>query len=134
MHVTHKRGAFVAKLRQAQRKIREQTSRFAAVGDAINAHVDYGRAGPNPPGVTMAVRPREATTMSAWRTTAARSRVFEWQIVTVAFACISSRAMGFPTMSLRPSTTACAPSMAMPLRRRISITPEGVHATRPAGR
>ena len=49
--------------------------------------------------------------------------------MTVALACISSSAMGLPTMSLRPSTTAFAPSMAIPLRRRISITPRGVQAT-----
>ena len=79
--------------------------------------------------VTMAARPIAATTMSARRTTSGRSFVFEWQMVTVAFACISSSAMGLPTISLRPMTTALAPSMAMPLRRRISITPDGVQAT-----
>ena len=44
-------------------------------------------------GVTIAARPIAATTMSARRTTSGKSRVFEWQIVTVAFACISSSAM-----------------------------------------
>ena len=33
----------------------------------------------------------------------------EWQIVTVAFACSSSCAVGLPTISLRPTTTASAP-------------------------
>ena len=57
-------------------------------------------------GSTIAARPIAATTMSARRTTPGKSRVFEWQIVTVAFACISKSAIGFPTMSLRPTTTA----------------------------
>ena len=40
----------------------------------------------------------------------------EWQTVTVASACISSSAIGLPTMSLRPSTTARRPASATPLR------------------
>ena len=79
-------------------------------------------------GVTMAARPMAATTMSARRTSSGKFLVFEWHTVTVALACISRSAMGLPTMSLRPMTVALAPSSAMPLRRRISITPEGVHA------
>ena len=35
----------------------------------------------------------------------------EWQIVTVASRCSSSIAIGFPTMSLRPMTTACVPAI-----------------------
>ncbi len=50
-------------------------------------------------------------------------------MVTVAFAWSSSSAMGLPTMSLRPITTAFAPSIGMLLRRKISITPAGVQAT-----
>ena len=56
-------------------------------------------------------------------------------MVTVAFWCSSSMAAGLPTMSLRPTTTACWPAMGIPLRFRISITPAGVHgasAGRPA--
>src|SRR5712692_1235618 len=83
------------------------------------------------PGSTIAARPMAAMTMSARRTTSGRFRVFEWQMVTVAFACISSSAMGLPTMSLRPTTTASAPSIRIPLRRRISIAPAGVQATSP---
>ena len=58
--------------------------------------------------VTSPGRPTAATRMSAWRQTSARSGVFEWQIVTVASRCSSSSAIGLPTMSLRPMTTACA--------------------------
>ena len=47
-----------------------------------------------------------------------RSRVREWQIVTVAFACRRSSDTGLPTMSLRPTTTAQRP----PAARR---TPRG---------
>ena len=65
--------------------------------------------------------------MSAVAATAARSGVFEWQIVTVASRCSSSIAIGFPTISLRPITTACAPAIAMPLRTSSSTMPDGVH-------
>ena len=56
-----------------------------------------------------------------------RSPVREWQIVTVACRCSSSSAIGLPTMSLRPMTTARAPAIAMPDRSSSSITPDGVH-------
>src|SRR6266436_2689958 len=69
--------------------------------------------------------------MSARRRISGRSRVLEWQMVTVALACIRRRAMGLPTMSLRPRTTALAPSISISLRRRISMQPAGVQATRP---
>src|SRR6267378_216925 len=72
-----------------------------------------------------------ATRMSARRITSGRSRVFEWQIVTVALAWSRSRAMGLPTMSLRPRTTALAPSIGILLRRSNSMQPAGVQATRP---
>src|SRR5579885_1791979 len=75
--------------------------------------------------------PMAATMMSARRRTSGRARVLEWQMVTVALACMRRRAMGFPTMSLRPRTTALAPSIVIPLRRRISMQPAGVQATRP---
>ena len=51
---------------------------------------------------TISVRPMAAIRMSAWRTTPGRSRVREWQTVTVAFLPISSRAAGMPTMFERP--------------------------------
>ncbi|MNK49217.1 hypothetical protein D3C87_680600 [compost metagenome] len=60
-------------------------------------------------GVIMWGRPTAATTRSASRTLAARSRVREWQRVTVASALVSSMAMGLPTMTERPTTTASMP-------------------------
>jgi hypothetical protein len=47
--------------------------------------------------------------MSAWRVWPAMSGVPLWQTVTVAWACSSSRAIGLPTVLLRPMTTACLP-------------------------
>ena len=61
------------------------------------------------------------------RQPAARSAVREWQIVTVACRCSSSSAIGLPTMSLRPMTTACAPAIAISDRSSSSMTPDGVH-------
>ena len=72
-----------------------------------------------------------ATRMSASRATPGRSRVLEWQMVTVAWLWSSSMATGLPTMSLRPITTARAPCIVTSLRRRISIMPAGVQGTRP---
>ena len=40
--------------------------------------------------------------------------VFEWQMVTVALACLSNSSIGVPTILLRPMTTAEAPSMVVP--------------------
>ena len=65
--------------------------------------------------VTSPARPTAATRMSAWRQTAGRSGVREWQIVTVASRCSSSMAIGFPTMSLRPMTTAWRPRIGIVL-------------------
>src|SRR5438132_2618475 len=62
-------------------------------------------------GSTKPAFPMAATTISARRRTSGRPRVLEWQIVTVALACIRRSAMGLPTMSLRPRTTALAPSI-----------------------
>ena len=58
---------------------------------------------------------------------AGRSVVREWQIVTVACRCSSSSAIGLPTMSLRPMTTARAPAIVMFERSSSSMTPAGVH-------
>ena len=49
--------------------------------------------------------------MSAWRTTSGRSCVREWQTVTVALAFSSIIAIGLPRIGLRPTTTACLPSI-----------------------
>ena len=58
--------------------------------------------------------------MSARRTLAARSRVFEWQTVTVASSLVSMNASGMPTTGDRPMTTASAPRSSMPERWIIS--------------
>ena len=47
--------------------------------------------------------------------------VFEWQMVTVALACLSNSNIGVPTILLRPITTAVAPSIVVPNRRSRSI-------------
>ena len=57
----------------------------------------------------ISARPTAATTTSPVRTTEGRSTVREWQIVTVAWRERSRIATGFPTMLLRPTTTACFP-------------------------
>ena len=57
----------------------------------------------------VSARPTAATSTSARRQTAARSRVRECATVTVAFAASSSCAIGLPTSLERPTTTASAP-------------------------
>ena len=47
----------------------------------------------------------------------------------VAFS--SMIAVGFPTMLLRPTTTACLPTISTSARRSTSIMPAGVHGTSP---
>ena len=64
-------------------------------------------------GCTNPARPMAATRISARRIISGKSRDLEWQMVTVAFAWSSSSAIGLPTISLRPSTTAFAPSIAI---------------------
>ena len=76
-------------------------------------------------------RPMAATRMSARRHSSAKPVVFEWQIVTVAFSCSNSSAIGLPTISLRPTTTACFPAIGIRYRFSISIIPDGVHGRRP---
>ena len=75
--------------------------------------------------VTMAGRPTATTSTSASRVWPARSRVCEWQTVTVAFACSSSCAVGLPTIALRPTTTASAPSSSIRV-----LGEQGHHAAR----
>jgi len=67
------------------------------------------------PAVSMLRRPTAATTTSARRVCSARSGVMLWQMVTVAFACKSSSAIGLPTVLLRPITTACRPRSTRPV-------------------
>ena len=79
---------------------------------------------------TSSGRPTAATSTSASRQMAGRSRVREWQMVTVALRPKSSRAVGRPTMVLRPTTTARAPSSGTPAWSSRASTPAGVHGTR----
>jgi hypothetical protein len=99
-----------------------------AIGQAIDADVDDHRAGLDHLGGDEAAHlPSAATRMSARRVWKARSRVCEWQMVTVAPACISSIAIGLPTMFERPMTTASLPLRSMPASAKNFITPYGVH-------
>ena len=68
---------------------------------------------------------------SARRQTPGRSRVREWQIVTVALAPSSSWAIGLPKRFERPMTTASAPSSCAPASSSRIITPAGVHGRSP---
>ena len=72
------------------------------------------------PGLTMSAvtnfaRPMATMRMSAWRVIEGRSRLRLWQTVTVASPpgpfCMSIMAIGLPTISLRPTTTTCAPAV-----------------------
>jgi hypothetical protein len=60
----------------------------------------------------------------------ARSTVLEWQIVTVACSERSIIAIGLPTISLRPMTTASFPFSSTPCSASITMTPDGVAGTR----
>ena len=75
--------------------------------------------------------PAAATTMSAVRTCAARSRVPVWHRVTVAFSLrrVSSRPSGRPTVTPRPTTTTSAPAIGTSWRRSSSTIPCGVHGS-----
>src|SRR5215218_656935 len=96
------------------------TSRPAAPGLSLSAVIRPGT-------------PAAATTMSAVRTWAARSRVPVWQRVTVAFSerRVSSSPSGRPTVRPRPTTTTSAPAIGTSCRRSSSITPTGVHGNGP---
>ena len=72
--------------------------------------------------------PTALTRISASRHTDARSRVREWQTVTVAFRSNSMSATGLPTVLLRPTTTARLPSISTPVESISSIIPLGVQA------
>ena len=73
--------------------------------------------------------PAATTSTSASRVCRSRSFVREWQIVTVAFDCSSRCAIGLPTMSLRPTTTARAPSSAIRCSASSAMIPSGVAGT-----
>lgn len=66
-------------------------------------------------------------TLTFW----AKSFVFEWQTVTVAWFHFRSSEAGVPTILLRPKTTASAPAILMPDLFANSITPFGVHGRNP---
>src|ERR1019366_318075 len=88
------------------------------------------------PGLTIAAvrvlrRPTAATFTSASRVCPARSGVRLWQMVTVASACKSMSAIGFPTVLLRPMTTACLPRRSMPVLSMSFMQPHGVHGLNP---
>ena len=68
-----------------------------------------------------------ATTMSAWRTRDGKSRVAEWQTVTVQRAISSSSAIGRPTMFDWPMITACRPTRLSPVSASSRMQPNGVH-------
>ena len=82
-------------------------------------------------------RPMAAMMMSAWRVMEPRSRVRLWVTVTVASPpgplAMSRRAMGLPTIMLRPMTTAWAPAVSMPASMRRRWQPRGVQGTKPVG-
>src|SRR3954447_5416062 len=75
--------------------------------------------------------PAAATTMSAVRTCAARSRVPVWHNVTVAFSerRVSSSPRGRPTVTPRPTTVTSAPLISTWWRRSSSTMPYGVHGS-----
>ena len=52
-------------------------------------------------------------------------------MVTVAWACRSNRAIGLPTMLLRPITTACLPRGSQPIDSSIFMQPYGVQGLKP---
>ena len=67
--------------------------------------------------------PIAATRISARRQWPLRSLVCEWHTVTVAPACMSSIAIGLPTMFERPTTTASLPLRLMPASSKNFIAP-----------
>src|SRR3989338_4488320 len=74
--------------------------------------------------------PVATTRMSASRVYLARSTVLEVQMVTVAFCCSSISAIGLPTMLLRPTPTACLPSMDTPHFSNSFIAQYGVQGAK----
>ena len=55
----------------------------------------------------------------------------EWQMVTVAFRASSSWAIGLPTSTERPTTTASAPDRGTSYSSSSVMTPAGVHGRSP---
>lgn len=61
------------------------------------------------------------------RTISSKFLVRLWHWVTVASLARSIAATGFPTMSLRPSTTALVPAIGTPVASNKAMHPDGVH-------
>ena len=78
---------------------------------------------------TSSVLPTAATTISACLTIFSTPRLCECKIVTVALCCSRSSAVGKPTRSDRPSTTACFPLSCTCDRNKSSKIPYDIHST-----
>lgn len=72
-----------------------------------------------------------STRISAVLVTSCKSFVFEWQTVTVQWCHFRRSAIGEPTILLRPTTTALAPSIFTPLLLMSSMQPYGVQGNIP---
>ena len=83
--------------------------------------------------VTVLTRPVQTMSMSACFVKEARSFVPVWQIVTVQLYSrrVKRTASGFPTILLRPTTTAWAPSVFTPIFLSITHIPCGVQGRNP---
>ena len=83
----------------------------AGVG-AVDADVDHGRARLDPVAADHLGRPRRRPGCPRAAELRSRSRVFEWATAYRGAArAVSSSAIGLPTIRLRPTTTALAPSI-----------------------
>ena len=110
----------------------EEPVEFGAVGDFVHADIDDGGARLTKSRVIMPARPMAATRMSARRQTAGRSRrlrVADGDGGVARSAAASPSACRRCRCARRPRPVLPATSMRM--RRSISITPAGVHGTRP---
>ena len=103
-----------------------------AVVEAVHPHVDHRRPRLDQVGARRGADrpPRRSGRRRAGRRRR-RSRVREWQTVTVALRSSRSDATGLPTRIERPTTTASAPSSSTSGRRSSSITPAGVQGRSP---
>ena len=109
---------------------RKMRAASARIRNAIHAHVDDHRPMADVFGRQHGGPSHGGHQDLAFAADGGRSTVREWQMVTVACACSSSSAMGLPTISLRPTTTARLPATGISYCRRSSMMPAGVHGTR----
>ena len=99
-----------------------------AVGAPVDADVDHDGAGLDPVALDELRRgPRRPRRCRPAGRVPGRSRVAEWQIVTVQRAISSSSAIGRPTMFDWPMTTACLPTRSSPVSASSVMHPYGVH-------